>query len=135
MHSALTFVAAACIVIAVLLLFSAFQGASYYGVTPQTQIALAIVTLVAAAIITWMIYKAARAKLSKIKTGKEALIGSVGVAVTDLKPEGEIRVVGEFWQATAKEGWIKNGEKVEVVGMEGMFLVVRPVKEKLNSLK
>jgi len=77
-----------------------------------------------------MIYKAAQAKLSKIKTGKEALIGSRGVAVTDLNPKGEIRVLGEFWQATAKEGEIKNGEKVEVVGMQGMFLVVKPVKEK-----
>ncbi len=130
MHPALTFIAAACIVIAVLLLLSAFQGASYYGVTPQAQLALAIVTLIVAAIIFWIIYKAAQAKLSKIKTGKEALIGSVGVAVTDLKPKGEIRVLGEFWQATAKEEWIKNGEKVEVVGMEGMLLIVRPVKEK-----
>lgn len=130
MHPALTFIVAACLVIAVLLLLFAFQGASYYGVTPQAQLALAIVTLVVAAIIIWMVYKAAKAKLSKIKTGKEALIGSVGVAVTNLKPKGEIRVLGEFWQATAKEEWIKNGEKVEVVGMEGMLLIVRPVKEK-----
>jgi membrane-bound serine protease (ClpP class) len=135
MHLALTFVAAACVIIAVLLFFSVFQGANYYEVTPQVQISLAIITLFVAAIVIWMIYKAVSARLSKIKTGKEALIGSVGVSVTDLKPQGEIRVVGEFWQATAKEGWIKNGEKVEVVGMEGMFLIVRPVKEKLNSLK
>ena len=78
MHPALTFGAAACLVIAVLLLFSAFQGASYYGVTPQAQLALAIMTLVVAAIVIWIIYKAAKAKLSKIKTGKEALIGLVG---------------------------------------------------------
>jgi membrane-bound ClpP family serine protease len=131
MHPGLTFLAAACIVIAVLLLLSAFQGASYYGITPQAQLALAIVTLIVAAIISWMIYKAAQAKLSKIKTGKEALIGSVGLAVTDLKPRGEIRVLGEFWQATAKEDGIKTGEKVEVVGMEGMLLVVKPVEEKV----
>lgn len=135
MHPALTFVAAACIIIAVLLLFSVFQGANYYGVSTQVQIALAVIALAIATILIWMIYKAARANLSKIKTGKEALVGSVGVAVTDLKPEGEIRVVGEFWQATAKDGWVKSGERVEVVGLEGMFLVVRPIKEKLNSLK
>jgi membrane-bound serine protease (ClpP class) len=131
MHTALTFVAAACIIIAVLLLFSVFQGANYYGISPQVQIALAVISLAIATIVIWMIYKAARANLYKIKTGKEALVGSVGVAVTDLKPEGEIRVVGEFWQATVKEGWIKKSEKVEVVGMEGMFLVVRPIKEKV----
>ena len=130
MHPGLTFFAAACIVIAVLLLLSAFQGASYYGVTPQAQLALAIVTLIVAAVISWMIYKAAQAKLSKIKTGKEALIGAVGVAVTDLKPKGEIRVLGEFWQATVKGDWIKAGEKVEVAGMDGMLLIVKPAKEK-----
>jgi membrane-bound serine protease (ClpP class) len=130
MHPALAFVAAICLVIAGLLLCSAFQGVNYYGVTPEAQLALAIIIIIIALIIFWMIYKAAQAKLSKIKTGKEALIGSRGVAVTDLNPKGEIRVLGEFWQATAKEGGIKNGEKVEVVGMQGMFLVVKPIKEK-----
>jgi membrane-bound serine protease (ClpP class) len=130
MHAALTFVAAACIVIAVLLSFSVFQGANYYAVSLQVQIALVIIVLAIAAIGIWMIYYAAKADLYKIKTGKEALVTSIGVAVTDLNPNGEIRVVGEFWQATTKDGWIKNGKKVEVVGMEGMFLIVRPVKEK-----
>ena len=131
MHATLTFVAAACIVIAVLLSFSVFQGANYYEVSPQVQIALAVIVLTIAAIVIWMIYKATKADLYKIKTGKEALVGSVGVAMTDLNPKGEIRVVGEFWQATAKDEWIKNGEKVKVVGMEGMFLVVTPLKEKV----
>jgi membrane-bound serine protease (ClpP class) len=80
-----------------------------------------------------MLYEGVKATLFKVKTGKEALIGARGIAVTDLKPIGEIRVVGEFWQATAKDEWIKNGEPVEVVGLEGMFLVVKPAKEKLNS--
>ena len=132
MHATLTFVAAACIVIAVLLSFSVFQGANYYEVSPQVQIALAVIVLTIAAIFIWMIYKAAKADLYKIKTGKEALVGSVGVAMTDLNPKGEIRVVGEFWQATAKDEWIKNGEKVKVVGMEGMFLVVTPQGKSLT---
>jgi membrane-bound serine protease (ClpP class) len=80
-----------------------------------------------------MLYKGVKATLFKVKTGKEALIGARGTAVTDLKPVGEIRVVGEFWQATAKDEWIKKGEPIEVVGLEGMFLVVKPAKEKLNS--
>jgi membrane-bound serine protease (ClpP class) len=130
MHPAPAFVAAICLVLAGLLLCSASQGVNYYGVTPEAQLALAIIIIIIALIIFWMIYKAAQAKLSKIKTGKEALIGSKGVAVTDLNPKGEIRVLGEFWQATAKEGEIKTGEKVDVVGMQGMFLVVKAIKEK-----
>ena len=134
MHPSLTFVAAACLVVVVLLLFSAFQGASYYGVTPEAQLSIAIITIVLVVIIIWIIYTAAKAKMYKIKTGKEALIGSLGVAVTDLNPNGEVRVFGEFWQAAAQELLIKKGEKVEVIGMEGLFLVVRSVKEKFNSL-
>jgi membrane-bound ClpP family serine protease len=39
-------------------------------------------------------------------------------------------VMGEFWQATAKDTTIENGQAVEVVGMEGMFLIVKKVEEK-----
>jgi membrane-bound serine protease (ClpP class) len=83
-----------------------------------------------AALAAWMLYKVLKASLFKVKTGKEALIGATGVAVTDLKPTGEIRVVGEFWQAITKDAWVRKDEPVEVVGMEGMFLVVKPHKEK-----
>jgi membrane protein implicated in regulation of membrane protease activity len=38
--------------------------------------------------------------------------------------------MGEFWEATAKDTSIVVGQAVEVVGMEGMFLVVKPVEEK-----
>jgi membrane-bound ClpP family serine protease len=130
MHQTLAFAAGLCLLGAVLLLFSAFQGASYYGITPQTQIALAILIFVVIVILLWMIFKAVKAKGSRIKTGKEALIGSIGVAVTDLRPKGEIRVAGEFWQAKTKGELIESGEKVEVAGMDGMFLVVRAIGEK-----
>jgi membrane-bound ClpP family serine protease len=40
-------------------------------------------------------------------------------------------VLGEFWQATAAKGTsISNGQTVEVVGMDGMFLVVKPAEDK-----
>jgi membrane-bound ClpP family serine protease len=130
MHQTLAFAAGLCLFVAVLLLFSAFHGTSYYGITPQTQIAFVILIFVIIAILLWMIFKAAEAKGSRIKTGKEALIGSIGVAVTDLKPKGEIRVVGEFWQAKTKGEFIESAEKVKVVGMDGMFLVVRATEEK-----
>ena len=51
-------------------------------------------------------------------------------ATTDLKPKGEVRVMGEFWEATAKDGEIASGQAVEVMGMEGMFLVVKPTEQK-----
>jgi membrane-bound ClpP family serine protease len=90
MHQTLAFAAGLCLLVAILLLFSALQGASYFGITPQTQIAFAILIFVIIAILFWMIFKAAEAIGSRIKTGREALIGSVGVAVTDLKSKVEV---------------------------------------------
>ncbi len=121
---------AICIVIASLLLFPSPQWLIYYGVIQQIQEVLLIAAAAMASLFSFIVYKAAKARLSKVRTGKEALIGARGIAVSDLKPKGEIRVVGEFWQAKAKDDWIKKGEEVEVIDMEGLFLIVRLVKRK-----
>jgi membrane-bound serine protease (ClpP class) len=57
-------------------------------------------------------------------TGDAGLLGQHGVADTDLAPEGWIRVFGERWRALA-EGPVSSGEKVTVVGMDGLTLKVR----------
>jgi membrane-bound ClpP family serine protease len=71
-----------------------------------------------------------KAQFWQVKTGKEALIGAKGIATTDLKPNGTVRVSGEFWEATVKAGEINSGQAIEVVDMEGMFLVVKPDEQK-----
>jgi membrane-bound serine protease (ClpP class) len=121
---------AICMVIASLLLFPSPQWLIYYGVIQQIQEALVIATAAMASLFSFIVYKAAKARLSKVRTGKEALIGARGIAVSDLKPKGEIRVVGEFWRAKAMDEGINKGEEVEVVSMEGLFLTVRLVKRK-----
>ena len=126
MHAAVAFFGGVFAVIGALLLLAAVSGINYGGLSIQTEVALAIIVLVIAILAAWILYTGLAANLAKIKTGKEALIGSRGIAVTDLKPKGEIRVMGEFWQATAKDKWITNGERVEVIDTEGMFLVVKP---------
>jgi|SRR3990170_6233626 len=133
MHAWLAFLAGVLTVIGVLLIIAAFLGINYYGISTQMEIALALIVIAIAILAAWMLYKGITANLAKIKTGKEALIGAKGVAATDLKPKGEIRVMGEFWQATSKGTPIARGQAVEVTGMEGMFLVVKPDEEKLNS--
>ncbi len=121
---------AICMVIASLLLFPSPQWLIYYGVIQQIQEVLVIGAAVMASLFSFIVYKAAKARLSKVRTGKEALIGARGIAVSDLKPKGKIRVVGEFWQAKAKDEWIEKGEEVEVIDMEGLFLIVGKPKEK-----
>jgi membrane-bound serine protease (ClpP class) len=126
MHAWLAFIAGILVVVGGLLILSASLGIVFYGLALQIEVAVAIILLILAGITAWLFYVGIKAQHKRVKTGKEALIGSKGVASTDLKPKGEVRVLGEFWQATTKGVPIANGQPVEVVDMEGMFLVVKP---------
>jgi len=65
-----------------------------------------------------------RAWKSKPTTGREGLVGERGVVRRRLDPAGQVLVHGELWQARADET-LDAGEKVEVVGVEGLTLEVR----------
>lgn len=133
LHAWLGLLAGILVVAGGLLIFSASLGIAYYGLALQIEVAMAIILLLAAGISACLFYVGLKAQYKRVKTGKEALIGAKGYATTDLKPKGEVRVLGEFWQAIAKDGPIANGSAVEVICLEGMFLVVKPSEEKLNS--
>jgi len=70
---------------------------------------------------------AARAMRRRPATGKEAMLGLVGRAKTELSPEGYVVVRGELWQARAREGRIEAGKKVKVVDVDNLTLVVEEV--------
>jgi len=129
MHGWLAFLAGILIAVSGLLIVSASIGITFYGLALEIEALLAGILLIIAAIAAWLFYVGIKAQYKKVKTGREALIGAKGVAITDLKPKGEVRVMGEFWQATAKDTTIANGEAVEVVDMEGMFLVVKRAEQ------
>jgi membrane-bound serine protease (ClpP class) len=67
---------------------------------------------------------AIKAQLSKVKTGKEGLIGETGIAKTDVFESGKIFLHGELWNAKSDEH-IKGGEKVVVTGVEELILKVK----------
>lgn len=52
------------------------------------------------------------------------LEGEEGVAVSDLDPEGIVRVRGEQWSATSLNGRVSAGTKVQVIGGGGVRLEV-----------
>jgi membrane-bound serine protease (ClpP class) len=68
---------------------------------------------------------AVAAKLRKVVTGEQGMIGALGVAQTDLAPAGKIWIHGELWDAHAAET-IPQGTRVRVREMEGLTLVVEP---------
>ena len=130
MHAGLAFLVGILVTIAVFLFYAAISGTSFYGLAVQVEVTIAVTLIIVALIVGFIFYIGVKAQFRRVKTGKEALIGAKGVAISDLKPNGEIRVIGEFWEATAKDGDIATGQTVEVVGMDGMFLVVKPAEQK-----
>lgn len=65
-------------------------------------------------IFFFLIYIAIRALANRIHTGKEGLVGEIGVARSDLTPKGKVFVHGELWDAVADQE-IPKGEEVKVV--------------------
>ncbi len=64
------------------------------------------------------------------QVGREAIIGALGEALTDIKNEGFVLVEGEIWRARSKdlEVIIKKGEKVKVISLDGLTLIVEKVE-------
>ena len=64
-------------------------------------------------------------KRRRATVGVEALVGKVGVASSDLWPEGQVKLDGEIWRAHCAGG-CNVGTKVVVRAVEGLTLVVDP---------
>jgi membrane-bound serine protease (ClpP class) len=67
---------------------------------------------------------AIRTRITKPTTGQQGLIGETGVALDSLNPDGQVSVHGEVWRAESDDK-IRKGEKVRVVGIEGLNLRVK----------
>lgn len=68
-----------------------------------------------------------RSQMRRSVTGDAGLVGERGVAYTDLNPEGQIFIHGEYWQAVSEEP-VAAGDTVEVIKVINLKLQVRPIK-------
>jgi membrane-bound serine protease (ClpP class) len=66
-----------------------------------------------------------RSRKRLVITGKEALLGAEGEAVSWQGDEGRVRIQGEVWLARAA-GPLQPGSRVKVVGRDGLILIVEP---------
>jgi membrane-bound serine protease (ClpP class) len=64
-------------------------------------------------IFLFLVTLAIRAHAKKVLTGKEGLVGEIGIAQSDLTPQGKVFVHGELWNAEADED-IPKGTDVRV---------------------
>jgi membrane-bound serine protease (ClpP class) len=70
-----------------------------------------------------------RARKAHVATGREGMVGEIGVARTAVAPEGKVFVHGELWNATAAVP-IGEGERVRVRSVDGLRVLVEPIDER-----
>ena len=95
---------------------------------PFLRISLGLIismSLATAAFFVFALSKGIKIQWKKPVTGREGLIGKIGIAKTDLTPEGTIFIHGERWQASTEDELIKVEEEVEVLEVKGLQLIVK----------
>ncbi len=85
-------------------------------------------SIVLSAIFVLILILVIRTYKTKIKTGEEGIIGEIGEAVSNIKDRGKVFVHGEWWNAKSDE-LIKKGDRIIVVGKNGMVLRVKRYNE------
>jgi membrane-bound serine protease (ClpP class) len=124
-HGALALAGAACFVLGSLLLFEPAGDAYQVSWPVAVAIAGTFVLLFGVAMT-----KVVQARRRTPTTGREELMGQVGVVRRALEPDGLVFVHGELWQARTAGEPIPVGQRVSVEGIgEGLVLEVRPAEE------
>jgi len=88
--------------------------------------------IVTAAFFLVVLTFAIRAQRRPHAVGAEAIIGRIGKVREALNPMGTVLVGGELWSADSEDDEIEleEGERIEVTGVEGLRLTVRPYLKK-----
>jgi len=120
-HGVLTVGGIVSLVAGALLLFNS----PLYRVSISAVVAVAVVT---GLFFAFAIAKVVQARRRPTVTGREGLVGKTAQARTSLNPEGTVFVKGELWQATAVNGPIEAGERVEIVAVGKLHLQVRKMR-------
>ena len=97
-------------------------GISVFWILP---LQLAIPVYIVILIISSIMYSAIMTAMkTKVKTGKEGLVGETGI-IFNLTPEDIfVRVHGEIWEATSNDKLIK-GDKIRIINVKGLLLDVK----------
>ena len=99
---------------------------------PYLQLSWAVilpVVLLAALFSLTIVGMGVRAMRRQPVTGREGMVGLVGVAKTALSPHGTILVRGELWEAVSDHP-VAPGDAVEVTRVEGLKVFVRAASKK-----
>lgn len=75
-----------------------------------------------------------RSRFSTPTIGRESMVGELGEAVADVRPDGIVRVRGALWPAHANRSTpVTAGQAIRVVAIEGPRLQIEPVAEEVQN--
>ncbi|GAI37705.1 unnamed protein product [marine sediment metagenome] len=99
-------------------------AASEFGIELPLPVLIGVMVAWAAFSVSLFVFTTRTLKRQTV-VGLPTMVGSKGKVASPLAPEGLVRIRGELWGATSAEGDIDKDEGVEVVGEDGLKLVVR----------
>jgi membrane-bound serine protease (ClpP class) len=76
-------------------------------------------------IVFSIVAMAVKARQRRVVTGREHMVGAMGVVLDDMQREGWARVQGERWQVVSATP-LARGQKVRVTAIDGLTLTVEP---------
>jgi membrane-bound serine protease (ClpP class) len=85
---------------------------------------LALMTVLLVGFFSFALTAGLRAQRQKVLMGDQTLVGAMGLALSNLAPQGVVQVENETWTALAEEP-VNAGESVKVIGSDGLYLQVR----------
>lgn len=68
-----------------------------------------------------------RVRRQRVRVGAETLIGAHGTVLRACRPDGQVRLSGEIWEARCAEG-ADAGDAVRVVAQKDLTLIVETVR-------
>lgn len=86
---------------------------------------LIIATLVMVLFFVFVVGVGLKAQLKRPLMGRYSMVGKKGVALTNLSPEGKVRVNGEIWDAVAEGEPISQDAAIEVIRINAFQLIVK----------
>jgi membrane-bound serine protease (ClpP class) len=98
------------------------DAAPGFGIDPAVIAAFALSSLLFFGLVLGFVIRARR---RPVVTGREELIGAMGVALEDFTDAGKIRIHGEIWNARTNTP-VRKDERVCVKKMDGLTLWVEP---------
>ncbi|HRZ46001.1 MAG TPA: nodulation protein NfeD [Candidatus Paceibacterota bacterium] len=96
---------------------------------PSFRLSLAYIvpaTVLTAAFFIFVVAAGLRAQFLPVKAGRETMLGKTVPALVPIGPQGgKVFVEGEYWNVVS-DGPIEAGQAVEIIGIEGLTLKVKP---------